>query len=115
VDRRTKRYREPELPGLEINEIGGKTFSKAMLEWNCPAPFRRRLARLPRTWLRTALFATGSRRISTTARSAERSKCRNQMDVRKLRAPALENALFGWASAFEKGVGEGRGHGVVKV
>lgn len=32
-----QRYREMEsFPGLEINEIGGKNFGKAVLEWNLP-------------------------------------------------------------------------------
>ena len=55
-----KRYREYySFPGVALNEIGGKTFGKAMLEWNLP-PLR--FSQLGFTsfycrWMRPALFA----------------------------------------------------------
>jgi hypothetical protein len=56
-----KRYRDLEsLPGLELNEIGGRNFARGMLEWNLP-PWRFRRVGTPgfyATWLRPALFAT---------------------------------------------------------
>ncbi len=57
-----KRYRHLEsFPGVELNEIPGRNFAKATLEWNLP-PWR--FARLGTpglhaTWLRPALFVTG--------------------------------------------------------
>jgi hypothetical protein len=57
-----KRYRSVEsFPGAELNEISGRNFAKATLEWNLP-PWRfRRLGTpgLHATWLRPAVFATG--------------------------------------------------------
>ncbi len=57
-----KRYRHLEsFPGVELNEIPGRNFAKATLEWNLP-PWR--FARLGTpglhaTWLRPAIFVTG--------------------------------------------------------
>ena len=63
MDHRTeKRYRLwYSFPGVELNEIGGTTFAKSMLEWNLP-PLRFRRAGSPGfylTWMRPALFASG--------------------------------------------------------
>jgi hypothetical protein len=63
VDRLSeKRYRQfYAFPGLEINEVGGKTYAKSMLEWNLP-PLRFEKVGWPGlylSWARTALFATG--------------------------------------------------------
>ena len=56
-----KRYREPfTMPGFEINELGGQSFVKSILEWNLP-PLRFRSAGTPgfyASWARPALFAT---------------------------------------------------------
>jgi hypothetical protein len=56
-----KRYRHLEsLPGADLNEIEGRNFAKAILEWNLP-PWRFRRLGMPglhATWLRPALFAT---------------------------------------------------------
>jgi hypothetical protein len=56
-----KRYRDVlALPGFEIDEIGGRTFGRAMLELNLP-PFRFENAGTPgfyASWARPALFAT---------------------------------------------------------
>lgn len=56
-----KRYRQPfSLPGFNIDEISGRTFARAMLEWNLP-PVRFSRAgstELYLSWARPALFAT---------------------------------------------------------
>jgi hypothetical protein len=55
-----KRYREYDsFPGLEINEVGGRSFAKAIAEWNLP-PVRFRKVGVPQlylNWIRPALFA----------------------------------------------------------
>ena len=57
-----KRYRHIEsFPGAELNEVPGRNFAKATIEWNLP-PWRFRRMGTPgfhATWLRPALFATG--------------------------------------------------------
>ncbi|MDX1632696.1 MAG: hypothetical protein R3234_12575, partial [Thermoanaerobaculia bacterium] len=59
--RRAKRYRDYySFPGVEINEIGGRTYGKLMAEWTLP-PVRFRHVGWPGfylTWARTALFST---------------------------------------------------------
>jgi hypothetical protein len=56
-----KRYRHHySFPGVPINEIGGRTFLKSMLEWNIPP---KRFGEIGRPgfylrWVRPALFAT---------------------------------------------------------
>lgn len=56
-----KRYREHHaFPGFDLNEIGGRNFSRHMLEWNLP-PLVFGRAGSPGfhlTWMRTALFAS---------------------------------------------------------
>jgi hypothetical protein len=55
-----KRYREYySFPGTELNEIGGRNFARALVEWNLP-PVRFRRAGSPGLyvdWARTAVFA----------------------------------------------------------
>jgi len=57
-----KRYRQfDSLPGAELNEIAGRNFAKATVEWNLP-PWRFRRLGTPgfyASWLRPALFVTG--------------------------------------------------------
>jgi len=59
--REAKRYRRfYSLPGFELNEIGGKSFARTMLEWNLP-PLRFRSvgsAANYLTWARTSFFAS---------------------------------------------------------
>lgn len=62
VDRLSeKRYRENDaFPGFEINEIGGRSYARHMLEWNLP-PYVFEAAGTPAfhlTWLRPAAFAS---------------------------------------------------------
>lgn len=58
--REAKRYRDHDaFPGLEINELGGKSFAKTMIEWNLP-PLRFRSAGSPGfyvNWARSSVFA----------------------------------------------------------
>jgi hypothetical protein len=57
-----KRYRQfDSLPGAELNEIAGRNFAKATVEWNLP-PWRFRRMGTPglyASWLRPALFVAG--------------------------------------------------------
>jgi hypothetical protein len=57
-----RRYRDAlRFPGAEIDEIPGKTFAKAVLEWD-PPPLRFRRAGFPGvycTWARLAFFGSG--------------------------------------------------------
>jgi hypothetical protein len=57
-----KRYRQYyALPGLALNELGGRNFVKSTIEWNLP-PLRFTRAGTPgfyASWLRPAVFATG--------------------------------------------------------
>jgi hypothetical protein len=105
-----KRYREPwSFPGLEINEIGGKTFGKFLLEWNLP-PLRFRRLGSPgfhATWLRTSLFASGiATDFDDGALRREVGNVGLQVDVRLSVLSRLEMTLsLGYASAFEKGLG----------
>jgi hypothetical protein len=54
-----KRYRDfDSFPGVEINEIGGRSFLKSMLEWNLP-PIRFKNAgtrNVHAAWARPSLF-----------------------------------------------------------
>ena len=73
-----KRYRHFEsFPGAELNEIGGRNFVKATLEWNLP-PWRFRRVGTPgfyATWLRPAVFATG---LATNLDSDDRATNRGR-------------------------------------
>ena len=57
-----KRYREySSFPGVDLDEIGGTNFAKALLDWNLP-PLRFRRVGKPAfyaTWLRASLFGGG--------------------------------------------------------
>ena len=63
VDRRNeKRYRETySLPGVDLNEIGGRNFMKSMVEWNLPPVRFQSLGTsgfyIP--WLRPSIFMGG--------------------------------------------------------
>jgi hypothetical protein len=101
-----KRYRHfASLPGVELNEISGRNFAKATLEWNLP-PWRFRRMGTPgfyATWLRPALFVTG---LTTNVDNAEArhtlASLGGQIDVR---LNALSNQdltlSFGAAVALE--------------
>ena len=106
--REEKRYRGADaFPGLEINEVGGTNYGRAMLEWNLP-PLRFRGAGTPSfylSWLRPALFAS----VLTT--NADEGALRRtfgnagaQIDLRLGLLSRLELTLSaGYAAAFEEG------------
>lgn len=108
-----KRYREPyRLPGVQIDEIGGRNFVKTGVEWNAP-PVRFRRAGIPAfyaTWARPALFATTlATNLDAPAIRHVVSDLGGQIDVRFGALSALElTASFGGAVAFEPGVGPRR-------
>ncbi len=63
VDRgEVKRYRDYDaFPGRALNEIGGRNFTKALLDWNLPALRFRRVGKAAfyATWTRLSLFTGG--------------------------------------------------------
>jgi hypothetical protein len=115
------RYREFwAFPGLAINEVGGRTFGKAILEWNLP-PIRFRRFGTPGffgSWIRTSLFLGGlatnfDHRYEEIGNPPEPEKIAQnigdagvQMDLRFTWLSRLNMTLsVGYAAAFESGVG----------
>jgi hypothetical protein len=103
-----QRYREPSaFPGLEINELGGRSFARAMLEWNLPPIRFRRVGKpgLYLTWARPALFATAL--VTNPDQPSLRRTVGNvgsQLDFRLGVLSRLEMTLSaGCAVAFESG------------
>ena len=103
-----KRYRHVDsFPGVELNEIAGRNFAKATLEWNLP-PWR--FARLGTpglhaTWLRPAVFVTGlTTDMDAGALRTEALSGGGQIDVRFTVLSNLDMTLSaGAAVAFERG------------
>jgi hypothetical protein len=103
-----KRYREYyAFPGVELNEIGGRTFLKSMLEWNLP-PLRFRRFGTPGfyvSWARPALFVGGI--VTNPEETGARRTVRNvgaQVDLSFTLLSRLEMTLSaGYAIAFEQG------------
>ncbi len=110
VDHETeKRYREYEsFPGIEINEVGGRNFAKAMVEWDLP-PLRFRNAGKPSfylNWLRPALFAgvlqTNLDQHGDLARTV--ATVGAQIDLKMVLFSNMPSILsLGYAAAFEDG------------
>jgi hypothetical protein len=107
--REEKRYREHySLPGLELNEVGGRNFGRALAEWNLP-PVRFRRAGSPGfhlTWARPALFA-GVLVTDLDDRALRRvvSDAGAQLDLRLVALDSIELTLsLGYAAAFEEGL-----------
>ena len=115
------RYREfYAFPGLAINEVGGRTFAKATLEWNLP-PIRFLHFGTPGfygSWIRTSLFVGGlftnfDHPYDDVGTPPVREKIAQnigdagvQMDVRFTWLARLDMTLsFGYAAAFESGYG----------
>jgi len=107
-----KRYRELlSLPGFEIDSLNGRTFGKAMLEWNLP-PLRFAAAGSPgfyAKWLRPAVFATAL--VTNPDAASQRVDAYNaglQFDVQLHVLNRLPMMLsFGYARGFEgRGAGE---------
>jgi len=106
-----KRYRELfSMPGFEIDALSGKSFLKAMLEWNLP-PLRFGDVGSPgfyASWARPAVFTTAL--LTDPHDSAYREDAYNlgvQLDVQLQVLHRLPMMLsFGFAAGFEGG---GRG------
>jgi len=101
-----KRYRELEsLPGLELNEVGGRNFARGMLEWNLP-PWRFRRVGTPgfyATWLRPALFATTlATNVDSSSARRTTTSVGGQVDLRLTVLSNQDMTLsFGGAMALE--------------
>ena len=92
---------------MALNDIGGRNYVKALVEWNLPPARFRRLGRpgFYATWARPALFAgtivtnldaSGARRTVTDAGA--------QVDLRFTMLSSLDLTLSGgYAWAFEEG------------
>jgi hypothetical protein len=103
-----QRYREYQaLPGLEINEVGGRNFVKSVLEWSVP-PLRFSRAGTPGfylTWMRPSVFVSGL--VTNLDSAAVRRTVTNaggQLDFRLSMLSSLDLTLsVGGAVAFENG------------
>ncbi|RMF61759.1 MAG: hypothetical protein D6743_13125, partial [Calditrichaeota bacterium] len=108
VDRLTeKRYREYySFPGVELNEVGGKNYGKAMVEWLLP-PIRFRRVGVPSfyfNWARLAFFGTALR-TNLDDRATRRTLVNigGQLDFRLVLFAKLYSTIsFGYAAAFEE-------------
>jgi hypothetical protein len=103
-----KRYREPaRFPGLEIDEVGGTNYAKAMLDWNL-SPIRfRRLGTLGlyASWLRVSVFGTGlATNMDLPSARTEVGNLGGQADLQiQLLTQQSLMLSFGWAQAFRRG------------
>ena len=103
-----KRYRHYySFPGVELNEIGGTNYVKAMLEWSLP-PLRFRHFGTPSlyaTWARLALFTTGIyTNIDSDILDSQVFDVGAQLDFRLTLLSHLNLTLStGYARAFEEG------------
>ena len=103
-----KRYRDYDrFPGVDIDEIAGTNFARAMVEWTLP-PLRFRRIGVPKlycTYARPALFTTGL--VTKLDDDAFRRNVINwggQVDFRLVIFSALESTLsIGGAAAKQEG------------
>jgi hypothetical protein len=103
-----RRYRQfYAFPGLTLNEIGGRTFGKSILEWNLP-PIRFRRFGTPGffgSWARTSIFVSGL--TTDFDRSDLHQTLGNagaQMDFRFTWLSRLDMTFsLGYAAAFQSG------------
>ncbi len=102
-----RRYREDEsFPGLEINQIGGINYVKAMLEWDLP-PIRFRrfgVQSLYCTWSRLALFTSAlGTNLDDSASRRSAAMAGGQLDFRLVIFSTFESTFsVGYAAAAEK-------------
>lgn len=102
------RYREfYSFPGVELNEIGGTNYFKAMLEWTLP-PVRFRHLGIPAfyiNWARLALFTTGIiTNLDSHPHRRELANAGAQLNVRLVLFSSLESTFsVGYAIAGEMG------------
>lgn len=107
-----KRYRQPDrFPGLQIDEVAGTSFGRAMLDLNLP-PLRFRHVGAMRcfaSWARLSLFGTGL--VTNLDRPSDRRELANlgaQVDVRfQVLVYQPLTLSFGWAQALERDVRRG--------
>ncbi len=105
--REVRRYRDVEsFPGTTLNEIGGTTFLKGMLEWTLPPLRFRRLgfSGLYCTWARLALF-TGAIVANPQLSSLQRTVANAgaQLDFKLVIFSNLSSTFsLGYALALEK-------------
>jgi hypothetical protein len=108
--RSVKRYREHySFPGVDLNAVGGRNYTKLMAEWTLP-PVRFREAGFTGwylNWARTALFAGGLRTdLDDSDRSRTLFDLGVQVDVRMVVFSNLSTVLsVGYARAWERGGG----------
>jgi hypothetical protein len=101
-----KRYREYyAMAGAELNEIGGRNFAKATVEWNLPPLHFRRVGTpgFHLTWMRPAVFAGGlATNIDTAGIRRTISNVGGQIDFRLNMLSSLDLTLsVGGAVAYE--------------
>jgi hypothetical protein len=101
------RYRSSDsLPGLEINEAGGRNFAKGMVEWTLP-PLRFRRLGFPGfycTWARLALFGSALQtNLDAADRRAEAYNAGAQTNFKMVLFSSLEATLsVGYAQAYRE-------------
>jgi hypothetical protein len=113
IDRgEVKRYRRPgSFPGLEIDEVAGTNYGRAMLDWNLP-PLRFERAGTPgfyASWARLSIFSTAL--VTNVDDASVRRNVGNLGTQLDLRLQLLTQNAFtlsgGFARAFEKGARAG--------
>ncbi len=109
VDRGSvQRYREYySFPGFELNDIGGRNFHRAMLEWRLPPVHFQRVGTSDfyLSWMRTALFTSSL--VTDLDNGSIRDNARNvgvQFDFRFTVMSRLNMTL---SMGYAKGFGEG--------
>jgi hypothetical protein len=108
--RETRRYRQfYAFPGLELNEVGGRTFAKSILDWNLPPIYFRHVGTpgFFANWARTSIFVAGlSTDFDGKAVKQTLGDAGAQMDIRFTTLSRLSLTLsFGYAAAFQSGFG----------
>ncbi len=106
-DAEVKQYREwSRFPGFEIDTFGGRSFGRAMLEWNLP-PIRFERAGTPgfyTTWGRPALFTSAIVTNPNSSVEQTRTNIGGQIDFRFTVVHRLDMTLsFGYAVGYLKG------------
>jgi hypothetical protein len=100
------------LPGAELNEIGGRNFTRATVEWNLPPLHFRRVGTpgFYLTWMRPAVFAGGlMTNLDSSAVRRTVSNVGGQLDLRLNMLSSLDLTLsVGGAVAYERGTGPRR-------
>ncbi len=102
-----KRYRDPErFPGIEIDEVGGTNYTKALLDWNLtPLRFRRvGTVGFYASWLRVSVFGGGLwTNLDDPAQRAELANLGAQADLQmQLLTQQSLMLSFGYAQAFRR-------------